>query len=387
VGIKLLSDMTEITVQGDRAENVINGCICSGIAVSSAERVDVFTVKLSVHESDAKKVKEICRRNMCDVLELRPSGMSLARNTARQRASLAVTAAFFTALLLASSLFIWKIDIEGNTVLTEGEILRELSRCGVDIGAYWPSVKADKVRSAVLRELSDAAWLTVNVSGSRAKVIILEKSDAPEVYDEYAPADIIAATDGVITDISVLNGYSELSRGSTVTAGETLIKGTVGSIAGEERKLRAKGEVWADTVRTLTAVCPLLTSTEKGDCRKYASLKIGKRRINIGAESGKSIDGCDKITTEYKMGIKDLFALPLSLLITQTSDVKPCGHAGADMQAVKARLLCNLDGAIDGKVLSYEFSSYTEETAVYITLTARCNENIAKLSESAYTAP
>ena len=379
--------MAEAVIRGERAENVINACVSAGITVGNVGREDEITVRLSVPEKNVKILAELCRRNMCELDGLRPSGVFSAGRTAARRARLAVVAAIFAAALFASSLFLWKIDVVGNEKLSDGEILRALSKCGVDIGTYWPGIEADTVRASVLRLLPDAAWLTVNVSGSRAKVVILERKQTPEIYDEYAPADMIADTDGVITKMTVLNGYSDLSQGSTVAAGETLIEGSAGSVSGREHKMCAKGEIWADTVRKLTAVSPALTKCRNGAVKTRVSVKLGKRMINIFPDSGKSIDGCDKITKEYKMGIKDLFSLPVSLVTTSVSARYPADSINADPAEVQAHLMTYLGDNIDGEISSYEFSSFSEGDAVYITLSAMCNENIARLSGHAYPTP
>ena len=83
------------------------------------------------------------------------------------------------------------------------------------------------------------------------------------------------------------------------------------------------------------------------------------------------------------MGIKDLFSLPVSLIVERSSARYPAGNGSADGDAVKARLLDYLTDTIDGAISSYEFSTTSENGLVYIILTATCNENIAVLSDSA----
>ncbi len=100
--------------------------------------------------------------------------------------------------VLTSSLFIWRIDVTGNETLTTGQILRCLDECGVRPGTYWPALSNDLVRNDMVLRLPELRWLTVNVHGSCAEVIVREKEPLPDITPDDTPVSIYASATGVI---------------------------------------------------------------------------------------------------------------------------------------------------------------------------------------------
>ena len=109
-------------------------------------------------------------------------------------------------------------------------MLRALSDCGVSRGCFWPSLSADLVRSRMMTLLPQIGWMTVNVSGSRAIVLVSEREEKPEIYLESAAADIVAGRTGIVTQLSVLSGRPLVSPGQSVLEGETLVSGVMESL-------------------------------------------------------------------------------------------------------------------------------------------------------------
>lgn len=78
-----------------------------------------------------------------------------------------------------------------------------------------------------------------------------------------------------------------------MTEGETLVTGSLESLAGEPRTVYARATVMADTWVELNAVCPETGQLKqpKGVTRSRFAIIFGKRRVNLYLSSGKAIDG------------------------------------------------------------------------------------------------
>ena len=173
--ILALCGYVRLEVCGVHPERVLNACAAAGIACTASEPVDAYTLRITVRARCADTVTELARRSQCEVKTLYRRGLpQLLRRAARYRGACAGLLAVVLALL-ASSLFIWRIDVTGNETLTTGQILRCLDECGVRPGTYWPALSNDLVRNDMILRLPELRWLTVNVHGSRAEVIVREK--------------------------------------------------------------------------------------------------------------------------------------------------------------------------------------------------------------------
>ena len=107
-----------------------------------------------------------------------------------------------------------------------------------------------------LNRLPTLAWISVNPSGSVARVEVTERKPTPQVLDLSHPSDMVAVRDGQIVSVTVVSGQKCVMAGEAVSAGTVLISGRVQSELGEQL-YRAYGEVWAQTERRITVRVPL----------------------------------------------------------------------------------------------------------------------------------
>lgn len=372
-----------VEICGAFPEAVLNACALQALLFWDMESVNAYTIRMSVYEKDLPELKAVAEKSMCELKVISASGGTRNRGFLKRRMWLFLSAALIMAMLLFSSLFVWEIEIRGCEELSTGQVLRALSECGVKRGTFWPGLSTDLVRSRMLTELPELAWMTVNVSGSRALVLVSERQEKPEIYVESQCADIVAGKTGIITRMSVLNGKPLVSRGQSVLEGETLVSGVMDSITNPPRLVRAEGEIIADTWYEICAVSPLESQqkTEERSRRVRFAVKFGENRINLYFGSGKHIDECDKIINEYNLGIQGLFALPVSIVREELIRWEKDQGSSADEQALKERLYQSLQESIDGEIVSHSFSVSEREGLMYVTLLAHCRENIAVIQE------
>ncbi len=383
-GIKSkLRGVCRVEISGAFPESVLNACAASCLVVYQPRRKDEYTMSLFVAEKDYAALEALAEGCSCRAERFETIGGSTLRQFLKNHLGIIIALALIVALFTASSLFIWDFDVYGCEKLTEGEVLRALSECGVDIGTYWPGISTELVRAQMLTRLPSLAWMTVNISSSRAVVLVSERLEKPEIYDESRGADIVARREGIIKRISAKNGAPAVGVGESVTAGERLISGGMESAAHGVRIVRARGEVIADTWHELTAICPAETAKKTARGMKYAryALKLGKNRYNFYFSSGNTVDGCDKIVHNYKLGVDGLFALPVSLVVEEFIPYKTEAVRAECADAMGARLLERLNKTVKGEVLSHSLSKGESGDLIIVTLRAACEENIAQLVE------
>ena len=190
--ILALCGSVRLEVCGAHPERVLNACADAGIACTASEPVDAYTLRFTVRERCADTAAVLARRCQCTVKTLSRRGLpQLLRRAARYRGLCAALLLLMLAVSV-SSLFVWRIDVTGNEALTTGQILRCLDACGVRPGTYWPGLSNDLVRNDMILRLPQLRWLTVNVRGSCAEVIVREKDPLPDITPDDAPVSIYA---------------------------------------------------------------------------------------------------------------------------------------------------------------------------------------------------
>lgn len=384
---ELARGTVRIAVKGVEPEKALNACVESDIGFSDARPQDEFSVLITVKSSDLPNVRTIARKSSCDIQIIKTRGGKMLGKAAKRRSALILGLALCVVAVAVSSLFVWKIDVSGNEKLTYGEIVRALEESGIGYGSFWPSKSADEIRNEILLNHPEISWMSVNMSSSSLEVDIHEREERPEIINEAEPCDIRAEKNGIVTNISVLEGESLIHEGDTVCRGDCLISGTVQSETAEPRKVHALGEVEARTWYEISAVTPLTESikTEKDGKSNKISVLLGKKRINFYADSRNNEASCDKINKIGYLSAWNTFVFPLgiarqsSLAFTQKETTV---DKAAATERMHADLLEELRGRIgDGEIVSVSFATSESGGLLTVTLRAECLENIADIKE------
>ena len=378
-----VSDLARGSVQleifGAFPAGVLNAAAARGIELWGIESKNENELRLHLYEGELEALLKITRRAGCEVKILSQSGGRRGLRHLLHRPVLLIGLAAAVSVLLCSSLFVWDIEVQGTQRLSRGEVLRALEDCGFDVGSFWPGMKTDLLRSEVMVRLPEIGWMTVNVSGSRAVVAVVERQPKPEMYSETAAADLVAARDGLVKRVNVLAGSPQVSQGEIVTAGQTLIAGRTAALSGMEQYVHARGSVMADTWYELCAACPVreVLKTPAGIPHSRFALVFGKRRLNLYIGSRKTIDGCDKIISEYTLGLEGLFSTPIRLVRERFVPYQT--HTGDDYDPSETgrRLYALLESRTEGQILESSLTPGRAGDLYVLTLRAHCTENIA----------
>ena len=183
----ILRAEARIELRGGGTERLLNACAEAGLPLRDISFSENSCLHATLRQSDLQRMEKTAALFQCEMRTLELWGGGVKRLRARSR--LAAFAAVCAVLLALSSLFIWDFEVKGNERLSKGEILRALSDCGVSEGCFWPAADAERVRGEMLLRCGDLAWMTLNVRGSRATVLVRQGSarrggtDACERHD------------------------------------------------------------------------------------------------------------------------------------------------------------------------------------------------------------
>lgn len=371
-----------VRVSGADKEKFLNLCALEGAEPSRIAYVDSITLELDVAANQRMKAQRIAQRSHCSFEVLKSVGGTGAVQLALRRVSVVVAMLVMIALVFVSTAFIWEIDISGNETVTDGEILAALRHSGVAVGECWINLTSDNVRSEVVYRLPRLAWITVNIYGSRAEVIVRERVDKPEMYNDKSPCDIVAEKGGFVTGVMALSGRPTVKRGSAVMQGDKLISGAVNSPYGGVRAVHAFGSVRAMTYNELIGVMPTKVHSKNytGEQRSLWSISLFGKRINFYGKGSISYANCDKINNVWVLGIDGLFALPVSITREKLCfyEINECevdsAIAARDIGQQLREYLT--DSMREGEILSENYTASKTEDTFCVCLRASCAEEI-----------
>ncbi len=182
-------------------------------------------------------------------------------------------------------------------------------------GGVFSEVDLNELQLTVLQKLPGVTWLTVNRSGSIVTVEVQE-STPTEPLPDTAPANLVAACDGVILQITAVSGQPVVQVGDAVTQGDLLISGVMNSSVGPQLK-RAAGQVLARVTRTVTVTVPLRETVvrQAGVTDDRLSLLLFGIAVPLYTDSPTDSDA---LGTTYRSAVKvNGTALPIGWSVTR----------------------------------------------------------------------
>ncbi|MCD7830086.1 MAG: sporulation protein YqfD, partial [Clostridiales bacterium] len=371
----------------------LNLCGTERVPFWDVEREGAQVLRVTLPAWRLRRARALAERAMCRLEVERSEGLPAFLRRFRRRYALAAGLAFALFCAVTLSQFVWVIEVTGNTAVSNSVILTELESLGFGIGSYGPGVDCRALSNQALLDLRELSFLSVNISGVYAQVVVREAAPAPEIESDAA-ADIVAAVDGVVVDVDTVAGRSQVAEGQAVLAGEILISGLATYESGDgsgtvlsSREVRAEGEVWALTNRTLRAATPLTAQTRTAEeTRTLYSLKILKHPIKFYQNSSISGLTCGKIKKGHALPLPGGTVLPLAWEVLTVTAYESAA-ASVDRVSAEDYLTGVLEAKLsallgeEGQDLSHALTFAEEDGVLTGTLRASCLEQIGKTVE------
>ncbi len=287
-----------------------------GFRVWDLDVTDALTVLMHINGKDYHLLESLCnkRGDMIRILSRRESVLGLTALKHRPIFIVGVIVMLLFSIWTPGRIFF--VRVVGNHSIPSRKIVEAASYHGIHFGASRREVRSEKVKNALLEAVPGLAWVGVNTYGCSAVITVRERTEPIPTDDARLVSSMIALRDGVIQNMTVLRGTGLCSVGQTVKAGQVLISGYTDcglSILAEE----AQGEVYAQTLRSVHAVCPVnyMIRGEEMEQKHKFSLIIGKKRINFSNNSGIPGAVCAKIYKENYVSLPGGFLLPVALCV------------------------------------------------------------------------
>ena len=388
--VNALRGSVRLEVEGAFPERFLNLCAQRGILFWNVEWMEATRLRLTVTRRGSRQAAALGERTLCIVTPAGRKGMPYFLARFRKRYAFWVGMGLSMAAVCVLSSFVLTIEVKGNTTVPTAQILTELRRQGLGIGTFGPGLDERTVGNKVLLQLPQLSWLSINLYGTRAEVLVREAVEAPELVDAEEHGSVVARASGIVTKVEALTGEAVVKVGDTVLEGETLISGTVhleGPAYSDKPEIgqiqvRASGRVYARTWRTMAAQLPLEAQVKRytGEETNLWSVTALGRRTDFFGKGGISFDRYDKISRTWTLTLPGGEEMPLAVqretcraYELETLAVEP----DAAEAMLKERLMEALEEAVgEGEIVSTEFAVETENGMLTVTLQAECREEI-----------
>ena len=236
----------------------------------------------------------------------------------KKRVGMLLGIVFLILIANLSSRFVWKINVNGNSKLTNEEILKIADEAGLRLGTYIPAIDYDRLHNQILLSSDKISWISVNITGNVANIELKETEEIKNT-GEVLYTNIVSKFDGQIISIEAINGEKKIKPGDIVKKGELLISGIIDSHASGVRYENAKGSVYAYVNKKITVEIPRKNYENIAVKKLHTdrSIKIFSNIIKISLNHSNCGEFCGKIEKKEAFILFGMHELPITIHKTE----------------------------------------------------------------------
>ena len=242
--LRNIKGVVVVQIEGYFTERFINLCKINNIKIWDIRNIVNGVIRFKIDIGEFKKLKTIAKKTKCKVTIKEKEGLYFTFYRYRKRKIFALLTIVLLIISILFSTFIWKIEITGNTYLTDEEIISALKNSGIYVGKNKTFINKKDVISNMRVAVSDLSWIGIEMDGTKVVVKVVEKTKIDEKnIQQDVCGNIIADKSGIVTKIIPENGTALLKAGSYAEEGNILIEGVIYSKLMDPEYVTAKGIV------------------------------------------------------------------------------------------------------------------------------------------------
>lgn len=373
-------------------ERLLNLCAQHGVTFWAVEWRDGQTLALTVRQGHLPQVEKLAPRAGCDLTVEERAGVPSVLTRFRKRYAFLLGLFLSVVLVCVGSRFVLTVEVTGNDRVADAAILSQLRREGLRPGVYGPNLDTKQIALDTQLAMEELSWVSVNLYGTRAQVVVREVVPPPERLPQEGTGDVVAKAGGMVLEVDAVAGQAKVKAGDMVAPGEVLISGTV-TMEGPQYSdvpprylyVRADGRVRARTWRTVKAAMPLTTTAKHytGRERNNWSVTFLDKHINFFRNSSISWQEYDKIKEIHVAILPGGQSLPLSVTRARLKEWEPVPVSvdlTAAQQLLEEQLTARLVQLVgeDGQVVCVDWSAKVADGVLTVTGVAECTEQIGE---------
>ena len=201
-----------------------------------------------------------------------------------QRKGLLVAVIVFCILSYLYSEIIWNINIKTDDIQLKNEIAGQLFCNGIYAGSCYDKEVFTKAAENIMITNNSLGYITLNFYKGTLDCNVYIKENKVDYISQLSEDNIYAQKNGIITDIRVYEGFSQLQTGQSVSKGDVLVSNLYTDRHGNTYSVKTRAYIEAACEEIYSIFVPfekdieLLTGTEE----KEISVLFDNREYKLG---------------------------------------------------------------------------------------------------------
>lgn len=226
--IKYTRGYVYVRLTGYAPERFLNLCGNRGILIWNLKPCEEG-YEFCISINGFRRLKPILKKTKTKIHILKRKGLPFELYRYRKRKLFAVGLVCLCGLIYYLSGFIWNIEVNGNSYLSEEVVLDFLSEEESSFGSRKKDISCAKLEEHLRSRYGEVIWTSIKIYGTKMTVDIQENLLPEESYDETDETvyDITAEADGIVREMITRSGTPLVAVGSEVKTGDCLVSACV----------------------------------------------------------------------------------------------------------------------------------------------------------------
>lgn len=250
--MSVVSNQVRCLVTGEETLRFVNLCRNNGIELRHLVRRE-NAIQMEIDAENFKKLRPLVRKTHVKIHILNRHGPAFFFYRHKRRWWFLLGMTVFAGMIYILSLFVWQIDIDGNSKYTDALILQALSQMNVRTGCRKSEIDLPKIEEELRIMYNEITWVSASITGTKLQIELREgdlkisgssgggqtgnvkrvenRENNPKTQNGESetdlPANLVADEDAIITNLVVRRGTVAVRYGDEVKKGDVLIEGKV----------------------------------------------------------------------------------------------------------------------------------------------------------------
>ncbi|MFQ7092305.1 MAG: sporulation protein YqfD [Coprococcus sp.] len=250
--MSVVSNQVRCLVTGEETLRFVNLCRNNGIELRHLVRRE-NAIQMEIDAENFKKLRPLVRKTHVKIHILNRHGPAFFFYRHKRRWWFLLGMTVFAGMIYILSLFVWQIDIDGNSKYTDALILQALSQMNVRTGCRKSEIDLPKIEEELRIMYNEITWVSASIAGTKLQIELREgdlkisgssgggqtgnvkrvenRENNPKTQNGESetdlPANLVADEDAIITNLVVRRGTVAVRYGDEVKKGDVLIEGKV----------------------------------------------------------------------------------------------------------------------------------------------------------------
>ena len=243
-------------------ERFLNLCARQGVALWRIGRSEeFFTAAIAVGRYE--ELRPLARKAGVRLKSGKRHGLPFLWKRVSSRKGILAGMVVFAVTLHIFSMYVWSVQVTGNTSIPSDQILTEAKNLGLSPGALKSRLEYQELQRRLMIAFPDVSWLSVNTQGCMIEIALEERIKHPEAENQEKISNLKASASGQIIKLEVTGGALQVKVGDAVVKGQLLVSGIAEDATGGTRMMRSSGKVIAETEKSLVAEIPMKQTVQR----------------------------------------------------------------------------------------------------------------------------